>query len=666
MLRRALATVSCCSLLVLIAAQDAANSKPLECGYRKLAFEDAQNKLPLTAAQKLDIFEALELGTLCGEGPPDVASTASAAAVPSARAIDMARSVVVDPSMRGGVAAALRKLRASGGKKDTIVLKDGVHFLNETLTLGPADSGTTITAAPGAEAWLSGGAPLGKLEWSAAEHPSGSGGVWAASLKGTGVDKVPGLFTTATHERFVRSRFPNANPEHACWGYSCPDKDTWSLNSDQVAEWIKPPPGPPPTPTTYDFSVLPNAADVVKNDSAQGPYNTWTAGDGDLCATVWKGQSYWCSNASSGGWAEVDFHDSINGQLGLPVGMRVNFTEKDEHNIGPNTRHCKDGAGHCNLRHDLSRIKTWANPEGAVVAAWHSQTWFLNFFTVSSSDPEEGTISFSKGGSQGGRNWCRCDECAYAAGIWAGHQWCGASTEFGEKDDRLIGGAWMVENVFEELDNGGEYFYNESTQMLYVMPNTTDPSSAPPPDDLVVPILQQLIATTGTQEEPVRDISISGVNFRDAVAVYEEQWEVPSGGDWALHRSGAIFLEGTTNAKVSGGLFKRLDGNAILLNGFNRGAVIEKNEFVYIADNVLAGWGKTKEWDGRNGDQPRGTVVQENIIHELGFFEKQSSAWFQVRERKTLPFLRYYLMMLPGEGRVGKRLSFAKAGSGQP
>lgn len=147
----------------------------------------------------------------------------------------------------------------------------------------------------------------------------------------------------------------------------------------------------------------------------------------------------------------MDFHDSINGQLGLPVGMRVNFTAKNEHNSGPNTRHCQDGIGHCDLRHDLSRIKTWADPKGAVVAAWHSQTWFLNFFTVESSDREAGTLSFSKGGSQGGRNWCRCDECKYAAGLWAGHQWCGASEEFGAKDDRLIGGAWMVENVFEEL-----------------------------------------------------------------------------------------------------------------------------------------------------------------------------------------------------------------------
>ena len=37
----------------------------------------------------------------------------------------------------------------------------------------------------------------------------------------------------------------------------------------------------------------------------------------------------------------------------------------------------------------------------------------------------------------------------------------------------MIGGSWMVENVWEELDSGGEYFFNESTSMLYIIPNTT-------------------------------------------------------------------------------------------------------------------------------------------------------------------------------------------------
>ena len=45
--------------------------------------------------------------------------------------------------------------------------------------------------------------------------------------------------------------------------------------------------------------------------------------------------------------------------------------------------------------------------------------------------------------------------------------------------------------------------------------------------------------------------------------------------------------------------------------------------------------GDTKDWDGRAGTQPRGTVVKDNFIHEIGFFEKQSSAWFQAKTALT-------------------------------
>ena len=365
-------TVGC--LLALPAAL-AQHSEALECGYRKMMMAKVEQNLASgTPGSKLDVFEALELGTMCGETPPELDLQP---ALGSVEVPDRARSVFVGANAYPTVHAALAALRTSDGSKDTIVLKDGVHFLNNTMTLGAADSGITIKAAPGAEAWLSGGQPLGdSLLWSRIDdHPSGSAGVWAASLKGTGITKVPGLFGLKSHDRYVRSRFPNANPEHACWGYSCPDKDTWSLNSDQVELWHRPAAGDSPTPRTFDFSALPNPAGVLKNDSTQGPYNTWTDGSGGICADVWKGNSYWCSNASSGGWAEVDFQVAEAGQLQLPVAMSINFT-KYAGDINPGSHQISGN------RHDLSRIKSWANPEGAVVAAWHSQTWFLNFFTV--------------------------------------------------------------------------------------------------------------------------------------------------------------------------------------------------------------------------------------------------------------------------------------------
>ena len=67
-----------------------------------------------------------------------------------------------------------------------------------------------------------------------------------------------------------------------------------------------------------------------------------------------------------------------------------------------------------------------------------------------------------------------------------------------------------------------------------------------------------------------------------------EQFGVPSGGDWSLYRGGAIFVEGTEQLTLREGQYKRLDGNAIFLSGYNRNATIAKNELVFIGDNAIA------------------------------------------------------------------------------
>ena len=53
---------------------------------------------------------------------------------------------------------------------------------------------------------------------------------------------------------------------------------------------------------------------------------------------------------------------------------------------------------------------------------------------------------------------------------------------------------------------------------------------------------------------------------------------VCAGGDWALQRSGAVFLEGTKGVTIDSCLFTRLDGNALMISGYNRDTVISRNE----------------------------------------------------------------------------------------
>ena len=45
---------------------------------------------------------------------------------------------------------------------------------------------------------------------------------------------------------------------------------------------------------------------------------------------------------------------------------------------------------------------------------------------------------------------------------------------------------------------------------------------------------------------------------------------VPSGGDWALQRTAALFFEGTEGCAVDGCVLQRLDGNAVMLSGYNQ------------------------------------------------------------------------------------------------
>ena len=158
--------------------------------------------------------------------------------------------------------------------------------------------------------------------------------------------------------------------------------------------------------------------------------------------------------------------------------------------------------------------------------------------------------------------------------------------------------AFFVENALAELDEAEEWFFDSESSKLYFFHNATE--STPPPEDwvFVVPDLARLVEVAGaSSESPVQDVRIQGLGLRDASYTYMDAWGVPSGGDWALHRGGALFLERTQNVTISDCVFKRLDGNALMISGFNRATSVERNHFLWIGDCAMAAWGRTEEWD---------------------------------------------------------------------
>ena len=119
-------------------------------------------------------------------------------------------------------------------------------------------------------------------------------------------------------------------------------------------------------------------------------YNLYASGHGGVCEEVWgpDADSYWCSNYSQGGWAEVDREAAMTGNMQLPVGVTWNRSnEIGQHLAGLSDDEAKNG----------------------IVFAWHSQTWAMHMFTITEK-PEVNQFLFEKGGGrQGGEAlWMFC------------------------------------------------------------------------------------------------------------------------------------------------------------------------------------------------------------------------------------------------------------------
>ena len=212
-----------------------------------------------------DFFEALQLHTLCKDAPPppptpqdqqqppvlvlDHASEngsiyvkATTTATTAAHA-DPAGSKVEDGTFRypySSVAKAVATAILTSPPKP-VLLQDGIHYLKATLELGTEHNGLHISAAPGANAWLSGGVEL-KPQWSPAPAvPSPPASPLAASTPHNAVfvakvapKDVPrgikGLYSissTFSPNRFTRARYSGTLHTHTAMARE--PENTWRV-----------------------------------------------------------------------------------------------------------------------------------------------------------------------------------------------------------------------------------------------------------------------------------------------------------------------------------------------------------------------------------------------------------------------------------------------------
>lgn len=645
-------------LLGISAQQDPA----FECAWRSLAYEYGQEIQPsLSLGRSQALFDALQLLACNGTRPTAAAASAAASApfqVSQETISSSSNTYYVDPikgsddndgseaapfqTVPRGVSATVE----NGGPNAFVVLRAGVHRLQSTLSLSVENSGLTITAFPGETPVLSGGHALSLGSWEAYNVTNASA-TWVEEDNANQAEVSGGC----------NVQVENVPSWQAC-ELIC---KTWYAAAGNCTMWTwHNATNPSPWPYTCcpinagAWNPVPQADHFSGHMVGGGPQNVWKATVSPLTALpAWMPADITAipsllfspdGGASTqratrarfpNGRPELDIFPVGWGggsPAWLPTTIDFNTTVSYVNLSGINypgmfQDHWMGSGGPCSKLTPPESV--WCQPNGRTAAGTYwvhtppglqkASSYFPN--SPSWTNPQLGHIAYWRGG-----HWftmmARIDTFSAEQDTLT---WTYGAFQGSEGDSNPAEA--YVEGIFQELDAPNEFFLDFDAQVVYYFYNGT---GAPPSSwTFEVPLLERLVSIIGTPAGPAKGITLSGLTFTSAAPGIMGPHGTPSGGDWGLARSGAVYLEGTEGVTVQGCTFTRVDGNAVSINAYNRNASIVGNEFVWLGDSAVASWGTTDGFDGTAGFFPLFNNVSFNFCHEYGIREKQSSCYFQ-------------------------------------
>ena len=146
-----------------------------------------------------------------------------------------------------------------------------------------------------------------------------------------------------------------------------------------------------------------------------------------------------------------------------------------------------------------------------------------------------------------------------------------------------------------------------------------------------------LIQVIGTLDNPVKNVTISGITFENTKRTFMEAYEPLLRSDWTMYRGSALFFEGTENCVVMQSEFTNLGGNVIMASKYNKGLQIIGNHIHNCGASAISFIGDASavrspsfnygqyvnlaEMDTVSGPKnelyPRACLVKDNLIHRI-------------------------------------------------
>ena len=323
---------------------------------------------------------------------------------------------------------------------------------------------------------------------------------------------------------------------------------------------------------------------------------------------------------SGGSELKLDWKPFRNGifQAPTPQGLKIDqlFINSKAQRMAryPNFDAAKKTAAYQGYSADAfskERAVKWADPVGGYIHAMHTSRWGGYHYLITGKDAE-GNVTYEGG--------------------WQNNRQMGMHKDFR-----------MVENIFEELEAPGEWFYDDKTSTLYFLPEAGIKLATA---KVEVVRLRHLVELAGTQEKPVKYISLQGFTVRHAARTFMDCKEPLLRSDWAIYRGGAFLLTGTEDIDIRDCEFDQVGGNAIFVNHYNRRVLIKgchihdagASGVCFVGDpsavrNPLFEYSQSQDLtkvDPTTGPKsknyPADSTVEDCLIHGIGRVERQPAA----------------------------------------
>lgn len=152
-------------------------------------------------------------------------------------------------------------------------------------------------------------------------------------------------------------------------------------------------------------------------------------------------------------------------------------------------------------------------------------------------------------------------------------------------------------------------------------------------------MLDAVIVVNGSQSSSgaayATSISFSGFSVTQTRTTFLEMYEVPSGGDWGVHRGAALFVQDAENVTIAGLRFGQVGGNGVMLSNHVTDSLVADCDFRWSGDSAILLLGATDAVDAGKPTYPNRNSVVRSSVFEVGVFGKQTSAFAQFLAANT-------------------------------